>query len=45
MKNIINTGNKGNINQTPFCISQVTVKLKLPLNNTTAKTAELNISS
>jgi len=45
MKNIINIGNKGNIKNTTFCASTLTVKFKLPVNKTTNNIAELNINS
>jgi hypothetical protein len=45
IKNIIKTGNKGIKNHIDFCDSIITVKLKLPLNNTTKRIAELRINS
>ena len=45
IKNIINKGNKGNINQTALCDSTLTVKFKLPVNKTTNSMAELSINS
>src|ERR1700761_7190241 len=45
IKNIINIGNKGNIKNITFCASMLTVKFKLPVNNTTINIAELKINS
>lgn len=45
IKNIINTGNKGTINQTAFWASINTVRFKLPVNNIIIKIAELKINS
>jgi hypothetical protein len=45
MKNIINTGNKGKINQIAFWASTLTVRFKLPVRNTTSRIADVNISS
>jgi hypothetical protein len=45
IKNIINIGNKGNINHTALCDSTFTVRFKLPVNIITNNKAELNISS
>lgn len=45
IKNIINNGSKGTINQTHCCISIILIKLKVPVNKITAKTAELKINS
>ena len=45
IKKIIKIGKSGTIFQIAFCISVLTVKLKLPDNNTTSMIAELNINS
>ena len=45
IKNIINIGSKGNINQTALCDSIFTVKFKLPVNIITNNIAELKINS
>ena len=45
IKNIINTGNKGNINQIALWASILTVKFKLPVSSITRSMAELNINS
>jgi hypothetical protein len=45
IKNIINIGNKGIINQTALWASTLTVRFKLPVNITTKSIAELKISS
>jgi len=45
MKNIINIGNKGNINQTALCASILTVKFKLPVKKITSNMAELKTNS
>lgn len=45
IKNIINIGNKGRINQIYFWASTITVKLKLPVNIITINKAELKINS
>ena len=45
IKNIINIGNKGKINQTALCDSTFTVKLKLPVSIITNNKAELSINS
>ena len=45
IKNIINTGNKGTINQIGFWASIITVKFKLPEKRITSNIAELNINS
>ena len=45
IKKIINIGNNGTIYQIDFCISVLTVKLKLPDNNITSSIAELKINS
>jgi hypothetical protein len=45
MKNIINTGNNGIINQMAFWLSILLVRFKLPLKKITSNIAELNISS
>ena len=45
IKNIINTGNKGTINQIGFWASIITVKFKLPVKRITSSIAELNINS
>jgi hypothetical protein len=42
---MINTGNKGKINQTVLWASILTVKFKLPVKKTTNKIAELNTNS
>ena len=45
IKNIINIGNNGNINQTALCDSTLTVRFKLPVNIITNNRAELSINS
>jgi len=45
MKNIINIGNKGNINQIALCASILTVKFKLPVKKITNSIAELKTNS
>lgn len=45
IKKIRNIGNSGTIYQIAFCISVLTVKLKLPDNNITSRIAELKINS
>ena len=45
IKNIINKGNKGTINQTALCASTLTVRFKLPVNIIIINRAELNINS
>lgn len=45
IKKIINTGNKGTINQTDCWFSIIVVRLNEPVSNITIITAVLNISS
>jgi hypothetical protein len=45
IKKIINTGNKGIINQMALWLSMLLVRFKLPLNKITRSIAELSISS
>lgn len=45
IKNIINIGNKGNINHTALCDSILTVKFKLPVTNITNNIVELITNS
>ena len=45
MKNNINMGNSGNMNQTAFCISMFMVKFKLLVNSITNSIAEVNTNS
>src|SRR5271154_2180534 len=45
IKNIINIGNKGTMNQTILWASILTVRFKLPVNIITSNIAELNINS
>lgn len=45
MKNIMNTGNRGNMNHIDLWASILTVRFKLPVNNITNSMAELNINS
>ena len=45
IKNIINIGNNGIMNQIALWASMLTVKFKLPVNKTTSNIAELSISS
>ena len=45
IKNTRKTGNNGNMNQTALWASILTVRFKLPLNNTTNKIALLRINS
>jgi hypothetical protein len=45
IKNIKNKGNKGNIKLTILCASIITIKFKLPVNNTTNNITELKINS
>jgi hypothetical protein len=45
IKNIINKGNSGIINQIAFCISITTLKFKVPLSKTIINKVELNINS
>ena len=45
IKNIMNIGNKGNINHTNFCTSIFTVKFKLLVNKTINNITELNTNS
>jgi hypothetical protein len=45
IKNIINIGNKGNINHTILCVSIFIVKFKLPVNIITTNMTELKTNS
>jgi hypothetical protein len=45
IKKIKNTGNNGNINQTAFWASIITLRFKLPVKKITKSIAELNINS
>lgn len=45
IKNIIKTGNKGNINHMALCASTLTVRFRLPVRKTTNNITEVNISS
>jgi len=45
IKKTKNKGNKGNTKLTTLCDSTISIKFKLPVNNTTNNITELNINS